>query len=309
MSSSNSKSSKSWVGIILILCIVGVIIYFVVINNQYTSLSDVDLNEFTLTEVQMDKEFYVNAPKPESGTLIFKNSENKEKKVKLSEATITNFDSSKVGDYTLTVSVSEEQSLNVDYKVIYKDIRIAGEKEIIYISLNNPFEFENMNVECTDYNDKVVKSVFMSDITFYGLDASQVTPQDTTSQAKAVIDNQEFVFDYVVGYIGYGNNYIGSFSDNNYTYNVSKFILNQDGTGELEVLRKNSRLELAEVESKQCVIYWDYNDQNQSLTISYNDLEIGSYDIESHTLRLDAYTIFANNNQLEFELVFFESIN
>ena len=309
MSSSNSKSSKSWVGIILILCIVGVIIYFVVINNQYTSLSDVDLNEFTLTEVQMDKEFYVNAPKPESGTLIFKNSENKEKKVKLSEATITNFDSSKVGDYTLTVSVSEEQSLNVDYKVIYKDIRIAGEKEIIYISLNNPFEFENMNVECTDYNDKVVKSVFMSDITFDGLDASQVTPQDTTSQAKAVIDNQEFVFDYVVGYIGYGNNYIGSFSDNNYTYNVSKFILNQDGTGELEVLRKNSRLELAEVESKQCVIYWDYNDQNQSLTISYNDLEIGSYDIESHTLRVDAYTIFANNNQLEFELVFFESIN
>ena len=279
MSSSNSKSSKSWVGIILILCIVGVIIYFVVINNQYTSLSDVDLNEFTLTEVQMDKEFYVNAPKPESGTLIFKNSENKEKKVKLSEATITNFDSSKVGDYTLTVSVSEEQSLNVDYKVIYKDIRIAGEKEIIYISLNNPFEFENMNVECTDYNDKVVKSVFMSDITFDGLDASQVTPQDTTSQAKAVIDNQKFVFDYVVGYIGYGNNYIGSFSDNNYTYNVSKFILNQDGTGELEVLRKNSRLELAEVESKQCVIYWDYNDQNQSLTISYNDLEIGSYDI------------------------------
>lgn len=309
MSSSNSKSSKSWVGIILILCIVGVIIYFVVINNQYTSLSDVDLNEFTLTEVQMDKEFYVNAPKPESGTLIFKNSENKEKKVKLSEATITNFDSSKVGDYTLIVSVSEEQSLNVDYKVIYKDIRIAGEKEIIYISLNNPFEFENMNVECTDYNDKVVKSVFMSDITFDGLDASQVTPQDTTSQAKAVIDNQEFVFDYVVGYIGYGNNYIGSFSDNNYTYNVSKFILNQDGTGELEVLRKNSRLELAEVESKQCVIYWDYNDQNQSLTISYNDLEIGSYDIESHTLRFDAYTIFANNNQLEFELVFFESIN
>ncbi len=309
MSSSNSKSSKSWIGIILILCIVGVIIYFVVINNQYTSLSDVDLNEFTLTEVQMDKEFYVNAPKPEFGTLIFKNSENKEKKVKLSEATITNFDSSKVGDYTLTVSVSEEQSLNVDYKVIYKDIRIAGEKEIIYISLNNPFEFENMNVECTDYNDKVVKSVFMSDITFDGLDASQVTPQDTTSQAKAVIDNQEFVFDYVVGYIGYGNNYIGSFSDNNYTYNVSKFILNQDGTGELEVLRKNSRLELAEVESKQCVIYWDYNDQNQSLTISYNDLEIGSYDIESHTLRLDAYTIFANNNQLEFELVFFESIN
>ncbi len=309
MSSSNSKSSKSWVGIILILCIVGVIIYFVVINNQYTSLSDVDLNEFTLTEVQMDKEFYVNAPKPESGTLIFKNSENKEKKVKLSEATITNFDSSKVGDYTLTVSVSEEQSLNVDYKVIYKDIRIAGEKEIIYISLNNPFEFENMNVECTDYNDKVVKSVFMSDITFDGLDASQVTPQDTTSQAKAVIDNQKFVFDYVVGYIGYGNNYIGSFSDNNYTYNVSKFILNQDGTGELEVLRKNSRLELAEVESKQCVIYWDYNDQNQSLTISYNDLEIGSYDIESHSLRVDAYTIFANNNQLEFELVFFESIN
>ena len=309
MSSSNSKSSKSWIGIILILCIVGVIIYFVVINNQYTSLSDVDLNEFTLTEVQMDKEFYVNAPKPESGTLIFKNSENKEKKVKLSEATITNFDSSKVGDYTLTVSVSEEQSLNVDYKVVYKDIRIAGEKEIIYISLNNPFEFENMNVECTDYNDKVVKSVFMSDITFDGLDASQVTPQDTTSQAKAVIDNQEFVFDYVVGYIGYGNNYIGSFSDNNYTYNVSKFILNQDGTGELEVLRKNSRLELAEVESNQCVIYWDYNDQNQSLTISYNDLEIGSYDIESHTLRVDAYTIFANNNQLEFELVFFESIN
>ena len=57
MSNSNSKSSKSWLGIILILCIVGVIIYFVVINNQYSSLSDIDLNEFTLTEVQMDKEF------------------------------------------------------------------------------------------------------------------------------------------------------------------------------------------------------------------------------------------------------------
>lgn len=309
MSNSNSKSSKSWLGIILILCIVGVIIYFVVINNQYSSLSDIDLNEFTLTEVQMDKEFYVNAPMPESGTLIFKNSENEEKKVRLSEATITNFDSSNVGDYTLTVTVNEEQSLNVDYKIIYKDIRISGEKETIYISLNNPFEFENMNIECTDYNDKVVKNVLMKDLTFDGLDTSQVTSLNTTSQAKTMIDNQEFVFDYVVGYIGYGNNYIGSFSDNNYTYNVSKFILNQDGIGEIEVLRKNSRLELAEVESSQCQISWAYNSQNQSLTISYKGLEIGNYDIESHLLTIDAYSIFTNNSQLEFELVFFESIN
>ncbi len=201
-------------------------------KKNYTSIDDVDFNTYKLTEVDMKTTFVVNQPTPENGTLVFKIVKAMKKNVKLSEAKIEGYSSSEIGNFEMTiVAVNKqniEQTLKVNYSVEYKSVAIEHNLTFLNLSVSNgtPFELNKINVECTDYNDKIVKRVKLSDLNWKNLDASEVTENTSLlNEATSSYAGVDLSFEYAVGYIGYGNTYFGNFSDVDYSYEVTSFSL------------------------------------------------------------------------------------
>ena len=158
----SSKTTKIFAGIFLALVTIGLIVYFIFFNNSTTSLADLDLNAYQISRVEFDDEFFVNEPL--SGTLIFKNAEGEEVKVNIKDDGVKpNFDSRSVGTKKLQIDILGKQNFETSYIVNYKDVRIDN-YGIVNLSIYNPFELDELVVECIDYYDQKCLEVPFSDI-------------------------------------------------------------------------------------------------------------------------------------------------
>lgn len=236
MAAKPSKKGSIIVDVIVLLITIGLVIYFMISNSGYTKLEDLDLNEYSLSEVKVD-DVYLNAPEV-SGTMIFKNGDGQEKKVRLSEASISGFDSDTIGSFEMTVKVGSQQQ-TVAYSVIYKDILIYNVTKVA-LSVNDPFELDYILVPCTDYNDRAVTNIPLSEIfDVNDFDVDYVT--DYEMMASSEYQGKNLTIKYTVGHIGYGNTYAGILRENDggTLYELDEFYMisngQDNGNGELEM--------------------------------------------------------------------------
>lgn len=143
----NKKSVKIGALVLLAVVIIGIIVVFVVFNNNTVDLKDLDLNEYHVTSVEMKDDLYVNEPMP-SGKLVFKNDEGEEKKVDIKDdgIEISGFDTSSVGSKTMQISILDKQTIDFNYTINYKDVKVGDNYGVINLSIYNPFELDNIFV-------------------------------------------------------------------------------------------------------------------------------------------------------------------
>lgn len=304
MAAKTSKKGSIIVGVIVLLITIGLVIYFMISNSGYTKLEDLDLNEYSLSEVKVD-DVYLNAPEV-SGTMIFKNGDGQEKKVRLSEASISGFDSDTIGSFEMTVKVGSQQQ-TVAYSVIYKDILIYNVTKVA-LSVNDPFELDYILVPCTDYNDRVVTNIPLSEIfDVNDFDVDYVT--DYEMMASSEYQGKNLTIKYTVGHIGYGNTYAGILRENDggTLYELAEFYMisngQDNGNGELEMYYGTNSGDTFLDENWAIVGFeWevDYLNDNQ-LIITFEDGQRGVYNTTTHTLEIDA-DLFGTISTLSFEL-------
>lgn len=222
MAKLNKKTSVMIGAAVLLIAIAAAIALTVVFWNRqgYAALDDIDLEEYSLSEVDCTKELYVNQPMPE-GELLFRNADGDERRARLSEADVTGFDTGKVGKYSMTVSVGS-QHLEVPYKVIYKQVRFEH-TDALQLSLNNAIELDGIYASCTDYNDQVAAKVPLREI--FG-DAAEVSALSAEPQTvSAEFHGASLSLEYTVGYFGYGYVYRGvdSVQDGTKTFRLQEF--------------------------------------------------------------------------------------
>lgn len=304
MTAKTSKKGAMIFAIIIFLATIGLVLYFVLADRGYTKLEDIDLSEYSLTEIEVD-DVYLNAPDV-SGKMIFKNKDGEEKKARLSEANISGFDSDTIGNFEMTVKVGSQQQ-TVAYSVIYKDVLIDN-VETIALSVNDPFELDYILVPCTDYNDRVVANIPLSEIFEVGdFDVDYVT--DYAMMASSDYQGKNLTIDYTVGYIGYGNSYAGvsRVNDGGTLYELANLYMfaneQYNGSGELEIYYgTNSGDTFLDADWAIISFDWevDYLNDNK-LEITFEGGQKGSYDTTAHTLEIDA-DLFDTSFTLSFEL-------
>lgn len=304
MAAKPSKKGSIIVDVIVLLITIGLVIYFMISNSGYTKLEDLDLNEYSLSEVKVD-DVYLNAPEV-SGTMIFKNGDGQEKKVRLSEASISGFDSDTIGSFEMTVKVGSQQQ-TVAYSVIYKDILIYNVTKVA-LSVNDPFELDYILVPCTDYNDRAVTNIPLSEIfDVNDFDVDYVT--DYEMMASSEYQGKNLTIKYTVGHIGYGNTYAGILRENDggTLYELDEFYMisngQDNGNGELEMYYGTNSGDTFLDENWAIVGFeWevDYLNDNQ-LIITFEDGQRGVYNTTTHTLEIDA-DLFGTISTLSFEL-------
>ena len=304
MTAKTSKKGAMIFAIIIFLATIGLVLYFVLADRGYTKLEDIDLSEYSLTEIEVD-DVYLNAPDV-SGKMIFKNKDGEEKKARLSEANISGFDSDTIGNFEMTVKVGSQQQ-TVAYSVIYKDVLIDN-VETIALSVNDPFELDYILVPCTDYNDRVVANIPLSEIFEVGdFDVDYVT--DYAMMASSDYQGKNLTIDYTVGYIGYGNSYAGvsRVNDGGTLYELANLYMfaneQYNGSGELEIYYgTNSGDTFLGADWAIISFDWevDYLNDNK-LEITFEGGQKGSYDTTTHTLEIDA-DLFDTSFTLSFEL-------
>ena len=306
METEKKKRRSTKIGALVFLLIVAAVIVIVVVlrmtGGADSSLEDVDLEEYTLTEADFGGEFYVNEPL--SGTLVFKNGEGDEKRVSITDegVAVSGFNTGEIGSYTLKISVKDgAQTLDAPYSVVYKEIYF-GSHGTLCLSVGDPFELDGIAVSCTDYNDHVVASVPLSDFareSDFDVDYVFNTPRTAYLEYMGA----DFTVDYTVGYIGYGYIYEGRkpAADSGNRYGLVEFTLDEDGTGFAEFLTEEGSYGTGSVPFD---IVWEADVLDDRLELSLTD-GYGSYsawyDCKTHTLYLGA-DVFGTARELAFEL-------
>lgn len=294
----SSKTTKIFAGIFLALVTIGLIVYFIFFNNSTTSLADLDLNAYQISRVEFDDEFFVNEPL--SGTLIFKNAEGEEVKVNIKDEGVkTNFDSRSVGTKKLQIDILGKQNFETSYIVNYKDVRIDN-YGIVNLSIYNPFELDELMVECIDYYDQKCLEVPFSDISWQNLNCQELS--NFTETATANYAGVDLSFEYRVGYLGYGNIYDANYSDDEFNYEIN-FSLTGLGTGSLTIARESDSIINDENEIKNFSLTYEQYElyDAEYLLISAEESTLEFYNYRTHTLTLNQ-GIFLNSPQLEFTL-------
>ena len=291
MARKKSKASIAAV-IVIALVIIGVMVWYFAFREDTDSLGSVDLDKYTLVAVDADETYYVGEPGP-SGTMIFRDDEGNEKKVSLSEAKVEGFSTEDVGDRTMTVSVGD-QSKKVAYKVIYKEIRYDENRPVI-VSVGDPsVELDGILLECTGYNDRVVKYLPLSD--FVKASEFETDSVGGTRYMDAEYEGQTFSFSYEVGYIGYGYTYEGKAKQSfgGYDYDLYSFVMNADGSyddeGDGSLIIRYREEDFSDYPDETEVSFtWEkeylYDDR---LTITFSDGSMATYYFEEHELVFDA---------------------
>ena len=304
-----SKGFSKFIVILILLVIIGFVVYFVFFNKEdYTDLSDIDLNEYTLSSVKIDNEYYVNEPQPTSGTLVFKNADGDELKARLKEAEIEGFDTTQVGEYIMTISVST-QSVQVKYIVKYKNVEMQI-KDAIRLTLNNPFELNTLYILCYDYNDSIVDTVPMSSLDWTNLDVGTTT--NIEYQATTEFNDEYLSFDYTVGYIGYGYTYNGIEQTTSNLFVINQLIINAESTGYLDITSFVGNTSVVNEEFNEQVT-WEYVENYSSNTkflrlLNTSGQTVGEYYFETNSLRLYP-NVCGNNEVIDIEIKLKSIIN
>ena len=306
----NTKRRATTIGAIVmvaIIIVIAAVIFFM--RGGSDGLENIDLSEYVLVEADFgDDEFYVNEPLPE-GTLLFRNGDGEEKKARTDEegVTIAGYDAERVGNGKMTVTVKGEQSLEVPYTVVYKEI--SCNKSGLCLSLKDPFELERIFVRCTDYYDRTVARVPLVEIAREG-DFDTEFVSDIQKTAYLSYMSEDISVDYTVGYIGYGNYYRGTraASDGVDSYVLTEFCLDAPEIGEDSgsgyIVFGTSEAGWTDDRYISDLI-WEKDPFDDSLTLSasdeYGTFPMGRYDCATHTLHIDA-DAFGTLRELRFTL-------
>lgn len=95
---------------------------------------------------------------------------------------------------------------------------------MLKLSVNDPFELEYIFVTCIDYDDMPVANIPLSEFADEN-DFDVDYPSAATQYAFVDYMGSIFTIEYTVGYIGYGNDYIGTDDerDGGYLYRLASF--------------------------------------------------------------------------------------
>lgn len=315
MAGMKSKHKNIAAIVLVFLIIAGIAAYFIVssINESknYVSLSELG-DDYTFESVDIDDIFIVNEPDPD-GALIFRNADGDEKKVHLNDdgVTVSGLSTKEAGTFTMSVT-ARGVTKTVEYTVDYKEIRYSG-SSVIYLSINDPIELDGIRVDCIDYNDRTVKRIPLRD--FFDADDFDV---DSVSDAEKYLSSSDYGYidlKYKVGYIGYGNTYVGTDTvrDGRYEYELYDFVMDttnygDEGDGSLTILYQyaGSLDDLTDFETID--FYWEKDYVNDDMIIlkdgQFGDT-IGAYYYLEHRLELDA-NAFDTAGTLEFTLEYLD---
>ena len=314
MAGMKSKHKNIAAIVLVFLIIAGIAAYFIVssINESknYVSLSELG-DDYTFESVAIDDSFIVNEPDPD-GALIFRNADGDEKKVHLTDdgVTVSGLSTKEAGTFTMSVT-ARGVTKTVVYTVDYKEIRYSG-SSVIYLSVNDPIELDGIRVDCIDYNDRTVKRMPLSE--FFDADAFDV---DSVSDAEKYLTSSDYGYidlKYKVGYIGYGNTYVGTDTvrDGRYEYELYDFVMDttghDEGNGSI-IMRYRQTGGLDDLPYSDTIdFYWEKDYVNDDMIIlkdgQFEDT-IGAYYYLEHRLELDA-NAFDTAGTLEFTLEYLD---
>ncbi len=303
-STKTNKTISTILAVVVLIVAIGLVVYFAFFKDSgYTSLSDIDLNSYSLEEIKVEGSYILNDPNEIKGSLIFKNSEGDTLKAKLSEAKISGFSTQAVGNWQMQVTVGDIER-TVDYTVTYKEI-FYNDSTPISLSIADPIELDSIYVYCTDYNDNVAKSIPLSEI-FEASDFDVDYVTDYEQNTSTTYEGYDINVYYTVGYIGYGNYYRGEFIkiDSGTNYQLSYFTMsaNEDsdsGDGYFQINYDDGSLLGVETENFSFTWQKDYLSDEIKLSLS-NDTS-ATYNYLSHQLTLGA-DVMNTINPLSFTL-------
>lgn len=314
MAGMKSKHKNIAAIVLVFLIIAGIAAYFIVssINESknYVSLSELG-DDYTFESVDIDDSFIVNEPDPD-GALIFRNADGDEKKVHLTDdgVTVSGLSTKEAGKFTMSVT-ARGVTKTVEYMVDYKEIRYSG-SSVIYLSINDPIELDGIRVDCIDYNDRTVKRIPLREI--FDADDFDV---DSVSDVEKPLPSSDYGYidlKYKVGYIGYGNTYIGTDTvrDGRYEYELYDFVMDATGYDEGDgsiIMRYRETGGLDDLPYSDTIdFYWEKDYVNDGMIIlkdgQFGDT-IGAYYYLEHRLELDA-NAFDTAGTLEFTLEYLD---
>ncbi len=314
MAGMKSKHKNIAAIMLVFLIIAGIAAYFIVssINESknYVSLSELG-DDYTFESVDIDDSFIVNEPDPD-GALIFRNADGDEKKVHLTDdgVTVSGLSTKEAGKFTMSVT-ARGVTKTVEYTVDYKEIRYSG-SSVIYLSINDPIELDGIRVDCIDYNDRTVKRIPLRDI--FDADDFDV---DSVSDVEKYLTSSDYGYidlKYKVGYIGYGNTYVGTDTvrDGRYEYELYDFVMDttgyDEGDGSLTILYQYAGSLDDLTDSETIYFDWEKDYINEDMIIlkdrQFGDT-IGAYYYLEHRLELDA-NAFDTADTLEFTLEYLD---
>lgn len=234
--------------------------------------------------MEFDRSFYLNEPDDSpSGTLIFKNDGGETLRARLSEADVTGFSTDRIGEREMRVSVGG-QTLDVPYTVTYKAIYfdaedLLGAEGALRLSVGGR-ELDDLYLYGADYDDVRAGRIPVSELEWENIDTEDVTSFEQTARAEYY--GQEVTFSYTVGYIGYGYRYTGNAEDFGVYYEVTEFVLDEDGGGSLEIGRVSDSYFEEDLLFSGNVIWEEPDFTDESVLPIYDaemtDLLIGEYD-------------------------------
>ena len=303
-SAKTNKTISTIFAIIVLVVTIGLVVYFAFFKDSgYTPLDEIDLNTYSLEEIKVEDKYILNDPSEINGSLIFKNSEGDTLKAKLSEAKISGFSTKTVGSWQMKVIVGDEER-TVDYTVTYKEI-FYNNNSPISLSISDPIELDYIYVNCTDYNDNVVKSVPLSDIfSAEDFDVDYVT--DYEQNASTTFLGYDINVIYTVGYIGYKNYYRGETIkvDSGTQYQLSYFTMSvnengESGDGSFQIIYDDGSLLDATTENFSFTWQKDY--LSDVIDITLLNGTSATYNYLSHQLTLGA-DVMNTINPLTFTL-------
>ena len=301
------KSTAIAAAAFLVIVAVVVAVIFLTKSKNYTALGDIDLQEYRLSEVEFDRAFYLNEPDV-SGDLVFRNADGEEVRADLAddEVEVSGFDTSKVGKFSMQVTV-KDQSVSAPYEVTYKDI-LFEQTSSVCLSMGSAFELEALYAECTDYNDKPVGDLPLSEIfPKEALDLGFVT--DTPKTASVEYNGVSYELEYTVGYLGYGNVYFceDAAEDGGTEYYLDEFILYPDedsvgedaGYGQMTIVE----MQYGEPLFEDFDFTWTYDYVSERITIAFTlTTDECTYDLATRTLRVGANVMYTSR-PLSFRLM------
>ena len=300
------KSTAIAAAAFLVIVAVVVAVIFLTKSKNYTALGDIDLQEYRLSEVEFDRAFYLNEPDV-SGDLVFRNADGEEVRADLAddEVEVSGFDTSKVGKFSMQVTV-KDQSVSATYEVTYKDI-LFEQTGAVCLSMGSAFELETLYATCTDYYDKPVSYLPLSEIfPKEELDLEFVT--DTPKTAFVEYNGVSYDLEYTVGYLGYGNVYFceEAEEDGGTEYYLDEFILYPDedsvgedaGYGQMTIVE----MQYGEPLFEEFDFTWTYDYVSERITISFTlTTDECTYDLATRTLRVGANVMYSSR-PLSFRL-------
>lgn len=300
------KSTAIAAAAFLVIVAVVVAVIFLTKSKNYTALGDIDLQEYRLSEVEFDRAFYLNEPDV-SGDLVFRNADGEEVRADLAddEVEVSGFITNRVGKFSMQVTV-KDQSVSAPYEVTYKDI-LFEQTSSVCLSMGSAFELEALYAECTDYYDKPVGDLPLSEIfPKEELDLGFVT--DTPKTASVEYNGVSYELEYTVGYLGYGNVYFceEAEEDGGTEYYLDELILYpaEDSVGEDAGYGRMTIVEMQYGEPlfEEFDFTWTYDYVSERITISFTlTTDECTYDLATRTLRVGANVMYSSR-PLSFRL-------